>query len=92
MYSSDRDLLIFDVMKDAWFEMKFDLNAARHCQLQVDAFCDPDIVHFSGNPAAVVFRHFNEDFMQGLAQENNLAETAYLSARAANGCDFDLRW
>tara|TARA_B100001027_G_scaffold130089_1_gene89981 strand:- start:1612 stop:2385 length:774 start_codon:yes stop_codon:yes gene_type:complete len=33
---------------------------------------------FSGNPAAVIFSHFNDDVMQKIAAENNLSETAFI--------------
>ena len=58
--------------------------------LQVDAFVVPD-KPFSGNPAAVVFldRKVPEPWMQGLAMENNLSETAYV--RPEDGA-FRLRW
>lgn len=44
-------------------------------QLQIDAFCSGP---FTGNPAAVVFDHFDVSWMQKLGNENNLAETAFL--------------
>lgn len=55
---------------------------------QVDAFTDRP---FAGNPAAVciVDRPMPEDWMQDVAAEMNLAETAYLLP-ADDG--FDLRW
>ena len=33
---------------------------------------------FGGNPAAVIFSHFNDDVMQKIAAENNLSETAFI--------------
>ena len=33
---------------------------------------------FGGNPAAVIFKHFNYDVMQKIAAENNLSETAFI--------------
>ena len=33
---------------------------------------------FSGNPAAVIFSHFNDEIMQKIAAENNLSETAFI--------------
>ena len=33
---------------------------------------------FGGNPAAVIFKHFNDDVMQKIAAENNLSETAFI--------------
>ena len=55
---------------------------------QVDAFAAR---RFSGNPAAVmVLPSFPDDAtLQGLAQENNVAETAFLVRRNA---DWQLRW
>lgn len=55
---------------------------------QVDAFTD---TLFAGNPAAVVLlSEFPDDaLLQSIAQENNLAETAFL---VPHGEDFRLRW
>jgi PhzF family phenazine biosynthesis protein len=55
---------------------------------QVDAFTSR---RFAGNPAAVmILDHFPEDaILQAIAEENNLAETAFL---VADGEDFQLRW
>jgi PhzF family phenazine biosynthesis protein len=55
---------------------------------QVDAFADHV---FAGNPAAVlILEHWLPDtVMQSIAEENNLAETAF--ARP-NGTGWDLRW
>jgi predicted PhzF superfamily epimerase YddE/YHI9 len=55
----------------------------------VDAFTDRP---FAGNPAAVcVLEHYDDDgWMQALAREMNLSETAFLVARADG--DWDLRW
>jgi PhzF family phenazine biosynthesis protein len=55
---------------------------------QVDAFTDRP---FAGNPAAVCLLPTSADdvWMQQVAREMNLAETAFL-IRRANG--FDLRW
>jgi len=57
--------------------------------LQVDAFTDRP---FSGNPAAVVVleKPVDERWMQNVALEMNLAETAFLVRRRDE--DFDLRW
>jgi PhzF family phenazine biosynthesis protein len=54
----------------------------------VDAFASEP---FSGNPAAVVLlpRTRDEAWMQSVACEMNLSETAFVVAR---GADFDLRW
>jgi len=56
---------------------------------QVDAFTDRP---FAGNPAAVCVLPAPRDerWMQDLARENNLSETAYLVRRDDGG--FDLRW
>ena len=56
--------------------------------LQIDAFTDKP---FAGNPAAVCLleRPAEERWMQSVAAEMNLSETAFLVPR---GGDFDLRW
>lgn len=75
---------------DPWFEMKIDLVEARHVdQLTVDAF---SFKPFSGNPAAVVFQHGEEDWMQQIAMENNYAETAFLSAVPECENEYHIRW
>jgi PhzF family phenazine biosynthesis protein len=55
---------------------------------QVDAFTNR---RFAGNPAAVIpLSSFLPDAtLQAIAQENNLAETAYL---VRSGPDYQLRW
>lgn len=55
---------------------------------QIDAFTDK---LFSGNPAAVCIldKWLPEDLMQSIANENNLAETAFV---IPNEKDFDIRW
>ncbi|MEZ4712867.1 MAG: PhzF family phenazine biosynthesis protein [Caldilineaceae bacterium] len=55
---------------------------------QVDAFTDRP---FAGNPAAVCLLSgpADEGWMQQVAQEMNLSETAFVYAK---GNDFDLRW
>ena len=55
---------------------------------QVDAFTDRV---FGGNPAAVCIlsNWLTTDLMQNIAQENNLAETAFVVQRNNN---FELRW
>ncbi len=55
---------------------------------QVDAFTDRP---FHGNPAAVCLLEAarDEDWMQAVAAEMNLAETAFVSPRHDG---FDLRW
>jgi len=55
---------------------------------QVDAFTDR---LFSGNPAGVCFldQWLDDQLMQHIAHENNLAETAFVVPRAT---DFEIRW
>jgi len=56
---------------------------------QIDAFADKP---FAGNPAAVVFLDHQHDsvWMQSVATEMNLSETAFVRRLAANR--FELRW
>jgi len=56
---------------------------------QIDAFTSRV---FAGNPAAVcpLETWLPDDVLQGIAAENNLAETAYLIVR--DDGDYDLRW
>jgi PhzF family phenazine biosynthesis protein len=63
------------------------MGAAIH---QVDAFTDRP---FAGNPAAVCLLDAfpAPAWMQAVAAEMNLAETAFLVRRPA-GCEYDLRW
>jgi len=58
---------------------------------QVDAFAERP---FTGNPAAVMplAEWLPDEVMQAIAQENNLAETAFLVASDADTHDYDLRW
>jgi PhzF family phenazine biosynthesis protein len=59
---------------------------------QVDAFAD---VPFCGNPAAVMLLDswLPDAVLQAIAEENNLAETAFLVPCAdPETADFDLRW
>jgi len=55
---------------------------------QIDAFASR---RFSGNPAAVMLleRFADDETLQAIAAENNLAETAFL---VADGEDYQLRW
>jgi PhzF family phenazine biosynthesis protein len=55
---------------------------------QIDAFANK---LFSGNPAAVVplQKWLDDDLMQKIAMENNLAETAFF---VKSGDHFDIRW
>src|SRR5574337_1098927 len=59
-----------------------------HKITQVDAFTGQP---FAGNPAAVCILNeaANEDWMQNVAREMNLSETAFLYPREG---DFNLRW
>lgn len=56
---------------------------------QVDAFTDR---LFAGNPAAVLVldEWLSDSLMLSIAQENNLAETAFVKARSDG--EWDLRW
>merc|ERR1719433_442781 len=74
--------------------MQLDLVARRHLDfIQVDAFSS---VPFAGNPAAVLFTHRggDEGWMQVVAVENNLSETAFLERSGAEGKGeiWDIRW
>jgi PhzF family phenazine biosynthesis protein len=55
---------------------------------QIDAFTDN---LFAGNPAAVCIldKWLTDDLMQSIANENNLAETAFV---VPNGKDYEIRW
>ena len=59
--------------------------------LQIDAFSS---VPFKGNPAAVCLLDSprTEEWMQLVASEMNLSETAFVKARAGGADGFDLRW
>ena len=58
---------------------------------QVDAFTNK---LFHGNPAAIIplEKWLDDDLMQRIAMENNLAETAYFVPSAQEGIDFDIKW
>lgn len=58
---------------------------------QVDAFADK---LFTGNPAGVIplDKWIDEDLMQNLAMENNLAETVFFVPRENKEEGFDIRW
>jgi len=87
--------------KDPWFELVLDCETARQIPLvQVDAFTSEP---FQGNPAAVAllsaaqFHSKNAPkWMQRVALENNLAETAFVAPRESAGdsgvVEFDLKW
>lgn len=81
---------------ESWFELELDLSAARLTeQYVVDAFTTNQ---FGGNPAGVVFEHRSEKWMQELASENNLSETAFVrphiraDGTESDPSEFDLRW
>ncbi|RHY26424.1 hypothetical protein DYB32_007623 [Aphanomyces invadans] len=81
--------------KDAWLECVLDCVSARQLKIiQVDAFTS---VHYEGNPAAIVpmtakqFDAATDAWMQVVAQENNLSETAYV-APTSNPSTYRLRW
>lgn len=74
------------------FPQKSQQPSRRHTpeeMLQVDAFTP---VPLAGNPAAVLFtqKGGDEAWMQAVAVENNLAETAFVEARS--GGDWNIRW
>ncbi|KAE9289524.1 hypothetical protein PF008_g25864 [Phytophthora fragariae] len=89
--------------QDPWFELELDCDAARRPpMIQVDAFTSEA---FQGNPTAVVLlsssafhRPEATEWMQRVAIENNLSETAYAAPRerAAKSpedvVEYDLRW
>ena len=58
---------------------------------QIDAFADAP---FTGNPAAVMplDAWLPDDVLQGIAAENNLAETAFTVPDASGAADYELRW
>lgn len=59
--------------------------------VQVDAFADRP---FTGNPAAVMplDEWLPDEILQGIAEENNLAETAFTIPSGDGEADYDLRW
>lgn len=58
---------------------------------QIDAFAAQP---FKGNPAAVIALEswLADDVMQAIAEENNLAETAFFIPHAGNAAAYELRW
>src|ERR1700709_2660660 len=58
---------------------------------QIDAFSNK---LFHGNPAAVVplEKWIDDDLMQQLALENNLAETVFFVPSCNSEADYDIRW
>ncbi|DBA00395.1 TPA: hypothetical protein N0F65_012926 [Lagenidium giganteum] len=90
--------------QDPWFEMLLDCKQHRRLPVvQVDAFA---AAQFQGNPAAVVtmssglfHKSAASDWMQKVAMENNLSETAFTAPRAAESSNdssevvhWDLKW
>ncbi len=89
--------------KDPWFELVLDCVAARCLEIvQVDAFTTE---LFNGNPAAVVvmsatqfYKEHVTQWMQNVAKENNLSETAFVARRVndkksdSSIVEYDLRW
>ncbi len=59
--------------------------------VQVDAFADRP---FTGNPAAVMplEEWLPDETLQAIAEENNLAETAFTVPAADGEADYELRW
>ncbi|CAE8619933.1 unnamed protein product [Polarella glacialis] len=84
---------------DPWFELRVESIAAAAAEeemLQCDAFAAEPC---AGNPAAVVFTHRGGDerWMQRVALEQNLSETAFVERLSAEEADeqpsrFGLRW
>ena len=58
-------------------------------QIQVDAFADAP---FSGNPAAVIFEHREDLWMQNIAIENNVGATVFLSLLPHALYTYKIRW
>ena len=58
---------------------------------QVDAFTNK---LFSGNPAAVIplRQWLSDEFMQQIALENNLSDTAFFIPSVSGEADYDIRW
>lgn len=59
--------------------------------VQIDAFADRP---FTGNPAAIIPLEtwLDDATLQAIAQENNLAETAFLVPDTSGAADYELRW
>ncbi|KAG1705726.1 hypothetical protein DVH05_003477 [Phytophthora capsici] len=89
--------------QESWFELELDCEKARRISMiQVDAFTSEP---FQGNPAAVVLlspsmyhKEGASEWMQRVAMENNLSETAYTALRERTDktpddvIEYDLRW
>lgn len=82
---------------EPWYDMQLDLEVARRLDfVQADAFSGQAL---AGNPAAVLFtqRNGDSDWMQAVAVENNLSETAFVEERDAQEnmkaeASWDIRW
>jgi len=80
--------------QDVWFECGVSLRDKRRVRQHViDAFTKH---RFAGNPAAVILLEHaalanDENWMQSVAGENNLSETAFLSS-LPNMNEFTIRW
>lgn len=81
---------------ELWYDMRLDVAAKRQLDIvQVDAFTP---LALAGNPAAVLFtqRGGDEAWMQAVAVENNLSETAFLEKRSYHELEgtsaWDIRW
>jgi PhzF family phenazine biosynthesis protein len=59
--------------------------------VQIDAFADRP---FTGNQAAVIPLEawLADDVLQAIAEENNVAETAFIIPDASGAADYELRW
>ncbi|KAF0729419.1 hypothetical protein Ae201684_012920 [Aphanomyces euteiches] len=83
--------------QDAWLELVLECTKARRLPfVQVDAFTTE---RFQGNPAAVVIvppRLYEApdatSWMQQVAKENNVSETAFVSPTSSDPCKYRLRW
>ena len=82
---------------DLWWDLGGAMkDLAAEPMVQADAFTARPC---SGNPVAVVFTHRKGDtqWMQTVANENNLSETAFLEERVGDGAnsssvEYELRW
>ena len=72
--------------QDPWYDCSLPGSVE---MVQVDAFSSEI---FGGNPAAVVFAQGPEHWMQKVAMENNLAETAFLERVNGRGNTYRIRW
>ena len=77
---------------DPWFDLSLDVASRRNAFWVVDAFATEA---GAGNPAAVVLRVGDNDWMQLVAKEFNLSVTAFASRREGVGgaeAEYDLRY